>query len=360
MRASGTVIVTGSSGLIGSRVIGRARPGYTLVGFDNHGPPVPPIEAECVPVDLTSGQGVVRALDRVRYAYGDRIAAVVHLAAYYDFSGEESPLYRTLTVEGTERLLGALIGGGFRVEQFLFSSTMLVHAPCEPGQLINEDWPLEPKWAYPESKVRAERAIEEHRGQIPAVMLRIAGVYDEMTHSIPLANQMQRIYERRLTGHVFPGDTSRGQAFVHLDDVADAIWAAVERRNELPPSVPILIGEPETLSYEELQRTMARLIHGDEEWETRRVPKPVARAGAWLQDAVPGEDPFIKPWMIGMADDHYALDITRARRLLGWEPRHSLRETLPAMVHKLKIDPEGWYKENKLEWSGSAAEAAGA
>ncbi len=33
---------------------------------------------------------------------------------------------------------------------------MLVHKPAELGQFINENWPLEPSWAYPESKVRTE------------------------------------------------------------------------------------------------------------------------------------------------------------------------------------------------------------
>jgi nucleoside-diphosphate-sugar epimerase len=41
------------------------------------------------------------------------------------------------------------------------------------------------------------------------------------------------------------------------------------------------------------------------------------------------EDPFIKPWMIDFADDHYALDVSRARTPLGWYPKHSLREALP-------------------------------
>ena len=93
-------------------------------------------------MDLTSDDSVWEAFERVRYAYGDRIACVVHLAAYYDFSGEPSPLYDKITVRGTERLLRGL--QGFRVGQFVFSSTMLVHAPTEPGRPINEDGPLEP------------------------------------------------------------------------------------------------------------------------------------------------------------------------------------------------------------------------
>jgi len=53
--------------------------------------------------------------------------------------------------------------------------------------------------------------------------------------------------------------------------------------------------------------------------------------------------------MIDRAADHYDLDITRARNLLGWAPRHSLRSGLPVMVEALLRDPRRWYRTNKLE-----------
>jgi hypothetical protein len=62
--------------------------------------------------------------------------------------------------------------------------------------------------------------------------------------------------------------------------------------------------------------------------------------------------------MIDLADDHYALDVTRARTLLGWEPKHSLRVTFPTMVAALKADPAGWYRANKLEPPSWLEEAA--
>jgi nucleoside-diphosphate-sugar epimerase len=252
-----------------------------------------------------------------------------------------------VTVRGTERLLRAL--HAFNVEQFIFSSTMLVHAPCALGEAIDEDWPLEPKWDYPKSKVDTEEVIRRERAGIPVVLLRIAGVYDDYCRSIPLSNQIKRIYERRMTGKVFPGDTSAGQALVHLDDLISAFARAVDRRAQLPEEAVLLIGEPETMSYEELQREFAALIHG-EDWETTQIPKPLAKTGAWFQDKLPlGEEPFIKPWMIDLADEHYELDITRARTLLGWEPQRRLRSTLPAMVAALKSDPIRWYREHKLE-----------
>lgn len=340
------VVVTGSSGLIGRAVVRRLAPRFRVVGFDREGWPHPPPEAECVCVDLTSDESVRAGFERVRYAYGARLASVIHLAAYYDFSGEPSPLYEELTVRGTARLLHEL--QTFEVEQLVFSSTMLVHAPCEPGDRIDEGWPLDPKWDYPRSKAATEELIRREHGKVSAVILRIAGVYDDECHSIPLANQIQRIFERWMTAKVFPGDPSRGQAFVHLDDVTEAFASAVDRRRTLGPDATFLIGEPETLAYDEIQRSLARLIHG-EEWETRSIPKALAKAGAWLEDQVPGEEPFIKPWMIDLADDHYALDIGQARRELAWEPKRSLRETLPRMAAALARDPVRFYQENKLE-----------
>ncbi len=341
-----TVIITGSSGLIGHPVDDRMAEHFQVVGFDREAPPDPLPVAECISVDLTSDESVQRGLDHVYERHGEQIASVIHLAAYYDFSGEPSPKYEEVTVRGTERLLRGL--QRFQVEQFVFSSTMLVYAPCEPGQRLNEDWPLEPKWAYPESKVKTEELIRAQRGDIPVVLLRIAGVYDDYCHSIPLAHQIQRIYERQLISHVYPGSTAHGQAFIHLDDVVDAFELLALKRSQLPSELVLLLGEPETLSYDELQHTFGRLIHG-EGWETHEIPKPLAKAGAWLEDMAPvGDEPFIKPWMVDIADDHYALDITRARALLGWEPKRSLRETLPKMVAALKADPQGWYRANKL------------
>lgn len=61
-----------------------------------------------------------------------------------------------------------------------------------------------------------------------------------------------------------------------------------------------------------------------------------------------GEEPFIKPFMVQMADDHYELDISRAEELLEWTPKHSIREELPAMIARLKNDPAGWYEANGL------------
>jgi nucleoside-diphosphate-sugar epimerase len=355
----GTILITGASGRLGYPLAKRLAESFNVVGFDRRAPSHPPPSAECLYVDITSDDSLRRGLESIRELHGNHIISVVHLAAYYDFSGAPSPLYDEITVRGTERLLRML--QEFEVEQFIFSSTDLVHAPSAPGKHINEDSPLEPKWPYPESKVKTEQVIHAERGKIPAVILRIAGVYTDLCDSIPLAQQIQRIYEHDITAYIFPGDLSTGrQAFVHNDDVVDSIVLAIARRKALPPEVTLLIGEPESLSYDELQRAFGRLIN-DVAWKTYSLPKVVAKVGAWAQEKLPlNRPPFIKPWMIGLATDNSELDITRAHTVLGWEPKRSLRETLPKMIPALKADPLAWYRENEIKpplWLRESAHA---
>ncbi len=347
----GIVIVTGSNGRIGEAIMKRLVGRFSaVIGFDRAAP-TPQPDCVYVPVEITSDDSVRDGLATIRDHHGSHVAAVIHLAAYYDFFGKPSSKYTEITVEGTRRLLTSLRDLEFHVEQFIFSSTMLIHRPSRPGELIHEDSPIEPTWAYPESKVRTEAVIHEEHGAIPTVVLRIAGVYDDGFHSIPLANQMKRIEERQFTSHLYSGSTAHGQSFLHMDDLVDVIELAVDRRETLPPELPLVIGEPDVLSYDELQHTFARLLHR-KQWETIEIPTqlaPIAKVGAFVLEHLPGADPFIRPWMIDRANDHYALDITAARSLLGWEPKHSLRTSLPDMVAGFQADPGAWYLENELK-----------
>jgi hypothetical protein len=104
------------------------------------------------------------------------------------------------------------------------------------------------------------------------------------------------------------------------------------------------------MSYAELQDTLGELIHG-KEWPTIRIPKVMAKAGAWAQEKIAGEEEtFIKPWMVDLADGHYPVAIGHARERLRWEPKHRLRDTLPTMIEHLKLDPQKWYEINGLPW----------
>lgn len=338
------IIISGSSGLIGTALIHQLASQYRIAGLDNTGYPFPPAEAECVCLDITSDESMKFVFERIRYEYGNRIASVVHLAAYYDFLGRPSDMYDKITVQGTKRLLKFL--QDFEVEQFIFSSSMLIYKPSSPGIKINEKSPLEPKWDYPKSKVTTEKVLHEHRGKIPVAILRMAGVYSEEGNSIPITNQIQRIYEKQFSARLYPANTAHGSTYVHLDDLVNSIVKTIEKRKELPPETVLNIGDDETLSYQELQDIISTEILGKTQ-EIIHIPKWFAKAGAFMQNLF--GKAFIKPWMIDLADDHFEMDSSKAKKLLGWQPKYGLRNTLPKMIKKLKDDPEKFYQANKLE-----------
>jgi nucleoside-diphosphate-sugar epimerase/uncharacterized membrane protein len=347
------VVVTGAAGFIGAAVVEALSGRYDVVACDREPPRKPSAQSEFIPLDVTSDASVRAALDRVRAAHGGAIASVIHLAAYFDMTGEDAPQYESVTVQGTARLLSAL--ESMQVGQFVFMSTLLVQAPSGHARRIDEDSPLDDRLPYPASKIRTERLLHERHGAIPIVVLRAAGVYDELCHAAFLDHQIARIHERRLTSHVYPGDLAAGQPYLHLQDLVRALERAIERRAELPPESTFLLGEEDVMGYDEIQQAVGRGLHG-EPWPTLRIPAPLAGAGAWMQDKVFDEDPFIRPWMVAIASEHYQIDTTRARGVLGWAPAHTLRSTLPSMLEALKRDPVAWYKANHLDSARVAAD----
>lgn len=348
------VLITGAAGNIGSALTRKLSDDYRVVGFDL--PEACEGRSGLIGCDITDEGSTANAIDELRNTLdGDRLASVIHLAAYFDFSGEERPQYKAVNEDGTRNLLRAL--NKIEVEQFVYSGTMLVHEPGVPGERITEDTPLAPGWAYPKSKARTEKIIRDETGDTGTVFLHLAGLYDDLTAVPTLSHQIARIYERAFKAHVFSGDTHAGQAFIHVDDMLALFKRVVDRRAEIASGEVILGGEPDTLSYEALQNRIGKLIHGEDTWETLVLPAPIAKLGARLEtEAEPvvpdaldqGEKPFIRPFMIDMSSDHYALDISKARRLLDWKPEHHISDKLPVIVKSLKDDPLAWYQANGI------------
>ncbi|GGL55051.1 NAD-dependent epimerase/dehydratase family protein [Wenxinia marina] len=358
------ILITGADGNIGRRLCTALADDYRVVGLDRTVEEDAPCDS--YEADLTDPASLELALNKVAETYGREVASVIHLAAFFDFSGEDKAAYQAVNVEGTRKLLEAL--DDFDVEQVVYSGTMLVHEAARPGETIDEDAPIDPSWPYPQSKARTEEAIRETAGDAKATFLHIAGLYDDETAVPTLSHQIARIYERGLKSRFYSGDLSAGQSFVHIDDLVAAFRKAVDRREELPDRATILIGEEHAIGYDALQRRLADLIHDEPAWRTITVPKALAKAAAWAETksepVVPdafdqGEKPFIRPFMIDLSSDHYALDISRARELLDWQPDHRIEDGLTNIVAALKRDPIGWYKANGITpppWMTSAAE----
>ena len=145
---------------------------------------------------------------------------------------------------------------------------------------------LSSRWAYPRSKAAAESVISEERGSIPAVVLRLAGMYDDVSVVPSLAQQIARIHQRNAQSYLYAGSTLVGQSMVHRDDVIAAFRLTVEARHRLPAETRLLIGEADAIGYDALQDEIGYLLHGTEDWPTMRVPKALAAAGTWAHSAL--------------------------------------------------------------------------
>ncbi|MBT0585162.1 vitamin K epoxide reductase family protein [Alteromonas oceanisediminis] len=357
------VIVTGASGNIGANLCQALSPNYTTIGLDVEACEDADDSYEC---DLTSLASIELILHKIREKHGEQIAAVFNLAAYFDFTGKSHPLYDQLNVQGTAALLDAL--QSFHVDRFIYASTMLVHQAAEPGIKIDESTPIDPQWAYPESKAKAEEAVKAHCKDIPYSIIRLAGLYDDESAVPTLSYQIARIYEKDFKSHVYAGDLMAGQAFIHRDDMLDLFTQALDKRNELPQQHEILAGEESVMGYRALQNRIGQLVFGEQTWDTFTVPEQLAKAGAWVQeksepiipDAIDyGEKPFIRPFMIDLASQHYHLDISKAKAELSWAPKYSIYDKLADIIAALKADPSHWYQVNGItrpDWIQTAAE----
>ena len=343
------ILITGCSGRIGEAIVKKFQgQNVQLIGFDIVAPSFSQPNFAYMKLDLTSEGEIRKVLEAVRNKYGNKLTSFVHLAGYYNFLGGHWDMYQKLSIDATNHLITAL--KSFDCEQFLFASSMLAMEPCKDTHTpLTESSPMSESWEYPKSKKIVEEELHKNHGSIPLEVLRIAGCYDDECHSIPISNQIQRLYERQLTARLFPGDKTHGACYIHLNDVAEVVRLCIQKRKELPNETTMLLGEEDVMSYDELQKEISHLTNG-KEVSTIRIPKIVAKVGAWLQNNLPFmPKTFIKPWMIDVADDHFAVDISLLKKQLGYTPKHLLRQTLPIMIKGLLRDPKKFYKDNGLE-----------
>lgn len=161
------VLITGASGFIGSAHIQRLADRYTLVGLDWPGGAYPSALAHAIELDLGSNEPVREALEKVRSEFGGRIASVIHLAGILRHLRRAEPALRQDHRPG--------------------------HAPADrrTSRSNSSCWPpprwctgrrtcrtrgstrdglIDPKWAYPESKVKAEQLLRDRHGDVPVVL----------------------------------------------------------------------------------------------------------------------------------------------------------------------------------------------
>lgn len=144
-----TILVTGGSGLVGSRLLGRlVERGVSLRAIVRAGRPLP-AGVERVEGDILDAASVAKAVKGV--------SAIIHLAAV--FRTPDTDLIWKVNLEGTRNLIAA-VKASVPDARFIMASTNLVYDRNSPRPGREND-AVNPQLAYPASKVAAETELRE-------------------------------------------------------------------------------------------------------------------------------------------------------------------------------------------------------
>ena len=292
------IVVTGASGFIGRRLAAAARyRSFDVVALVREGGyPVSPIPGVTV---LDWEIGMPLPVD------GD---VICHLASYIppDFSdpAHAEKCFHTNTL-GTLRLAEAAKERGFT--RFVFVSSGQIYA-AEQG-LADEDAairPTEHAGYYLTSKLAAEFCLQYfcRTHDLPLTIIRPSSVYGPGMRGAGIIPTLVERLSKGLPVSVTHGGAHRAD-FVHVDDVVSAVLAAIERQ----AGGVFNAGSGEGRTVLELATILADALHQD--------------PGLIRIEGVPSPGGFA------------ALDISKARRVLGYDPID-----LQAGIHQWVVERE--------------------
>jgi nucleoside-diphosphate-sugar epimerase len=293
---------------------------------------VAPLDDAQLEREVEEVRGDVRRADECARLV-DGADVLVHSAAALPIQASRDAI-RSVNVGGTTTLLTAALDAGVR-RVILISSTAVYGIPnVHP---IFEDAPLVGVGPYGESKIEAERvALEFCERGLPVVIIRPKtfvgperlGVFEILFDWV---REGRRIYTLG-SGH------NRYQLLA-VEDLVDAVVRAADVDAAVAEAVNIGAREFGTVR-EDLQALIDHAGSG-----SRLTPVPARPAEIVLRGLELARLSPLAEWHYKTAHKDSFVDVSKAQRLLGWEPRLSNRQTL--------IETYDWYVANRDRLGGA-------
>src|SRR3954453_8823559 len=149
------VLVTGSSGFIGSHLVAAlVEGGDVVLGLDKRPPFADPQHYEFAHCDILDAE----RLARVIHSFAPD--AVIHLAARTDLDERDGLAGYSANIQGIDSLIAA-VRQTPSVKRVIYTSTQLV---CQVGYLPKSDVDYRPNTLYGHSKVRGEQIVRQSDG----------------------------------------------------------------------------------------------------------------------------------------------------------------------------------------------------
>jgi nucleoside-diphosphate-sugar epimerase len=326
-----TVAVTGASGNVGTALLRRLTdPASGVAEVRGLARRQPPAEA---PYDRVRWHLVDLGRSTAEThlpAFLAGVDAVVHLAWALQ-PGRHPDALRQVNVEGTRRVMRAAVSAG--VAHVVHMSSLGAYAPAAVGQRVTEDWPVTgiPTAQYSRDKSAAEQVVRQVVGRRAGTTLTVVRptlvLQPTASSSIgryflgPLVYGAVRALPRTVARLLPLPAPDLHVGFVHADDVADALVRMLDRRAAGPFN---LTADP-LVDAGELARALG----------TRRLPVPAFMVRTALSAAFHARLVPTEPGWLDIGLRAPALDATRARTVLGWEPEHRGDDVLREFVAAL-------------------------
>ncbi len=217
-------LVTGASGFVGSRLVGRLAAAGDEVTGTYYGSAPPPLGIELREIDLRDFQATSAMIERADPEVIIHLAGLSHVGESWQALAD----YFQVNVLGTENLVRA--AAGRRV--VMASSAEVYGLVPEDEQPLSEDRQLAPQSPYALTKAAAERLVLPSGG-IVVRSFNIVGAGQAPNFALPaFAAQLAAIHAGTQEAVLKVGNLAARRDFVHLDDAVDGYLAAATRASD--------------------------------------------------------------------------------------------------------------------------------
>jgi nucleoside-diphosphate-sugar epimerase len=344
------LIVTGASGFIGRRVLEGLKNQYRLVGMARRS------QLRCgapfhenitwFQVDIGDPESVATAFSFVRDSGGADY--LLHLAAHYDFTGEDHPEYQRTNVDGLRHVLNE--ARSLDLKRFVFASSVAACQFPKPGERLTEDSPPDGDHIYAVTKRMGEEMLAEY-DEIPSCIVRFAAMFSDWCEYAPMYVFLQTWLSRAWNSRILGGRGESAIPYLHIREIPSFFRKLLEHLDEIGQREVTICSPNTTVNHRELYELANQNFRG-RSIRPFCMPSLLARVGVWGRDIMGrllGNRPFERPWMVEYIDWDLAVDASRTHTRLGWRPRARLQveRRVPFMIENLKTDPVEWHRRNQ-------------